>query len=454
MVTNQSGGTISGNTGIYALVDPATIVNVGLISGNPNTTADAGVLLAAGGSVTNQSSGTISGYFGIWGKNVAFTVVNAGTIAGDTAAAPSSGVLLNQNGSVTNQAGGVISGFNGVYDNLGTATVVNAGTIEGLGTRASYGIEFSANAGGGNVTNQSGGVISGINGVEITDLAVLVNAGTITGNATTGEGVEFGTGGIITNQAGGAISGAFGVRVVGAAGTVVNAGSIIGGKFAALYLTKGGSVTNQSGGVISGKYGVEDTGSALTVVNAGTIAGTTDAVKFVTGFANRLIIDPDAVFTGTVTGGNAIGAAHVSTLELASAGSAGTLSGLGTQFIDFAQVVVDAGAQWALQATDTIKSGVTLTNAGTLSGTVTMAAGGVLSNASTGTVTASGGAAVFGETGGTAKVVNAGLISVNPATVGYSGVSLAAGGSVTNQAGGTISGYNGDLRQRTVPPRW
>ena len=47
----------------------------------------------------------------------------------------------------------------------------------------------------------------------------------------------------------------------------------------------------------------------------------------------------------------------------------------------------------------------------TLSGTLTLAAGGVLSNASTGTVTASGGAAVYGTTGGAATVVNAGVIA-------------------------------------------
>jgi hypothetical protein len=153
--------------------------------------------------------------------------------------------------------------------------VVNAGTIERLGASRSYGIEFSANTGGGNVTNQSGGAISGINGAEITNHAVLVNAGTIRGNATTGEGVLFGTGGNVTNQAGGEISGAFGVRLVGAAGTVMN---------------------------------------------AGTITGSRDAVYLHAGYANRLVIDPGAVFSGQVTGGNAIGAAHVSTLELASVG--------------------------------------------------------------------------------------------------------------------------------------
>ena len=76
-------------------------------------------------------------------------------------------------------------------------------------------------------------------------------------------------------------------------------------------------------------------------------------MQFEAGYANRLVIDPGAVFSGMVTGGNTIGSAVVSTLELASGASAGTLSGLGTQFIDFAQVTVDAGAQWHLDGADT-----------------------------------------------------------------------------------------------------
>ena len=201
-----------------------------------------------------------------------------------------------------------------------------------------------------------------------------------------------------------------------------------------------------------------------------------------------------------MTGGNTIGAAQVSTLELASAGSAGTLSGLGTQFVDFAQVTVDAGAQWILAGANTLVAGATLTNAGTLtdagtltnagtlSGPLTLAAGGVLSNASTGTITASGGTAVYGTSGGAATVVNAGVIAgsdiIAPAestwrpaatsptkaaarSLGLTGLSarprrdrgecrqhrgvttlsagiyLLAGGSVTNQSGGSISGYYG-----------
>jgi Hint domain len=64
---------------------------------------------------------------------------------------------------------------------------------------------------------------------------------------------------------------------------------------------------------------------------------------------NRLVDHPGAVFVGNVDGGNTLGSTSVSTLELASGTSAGTLVGLGTQFVNFGQVTLDAGAEWTLQ---------------------------------------------------------------------------------------------------------
>ena len=291
--------------------------------------------------------------------------------------------------------------------------------------------------------------------------ATIVNAGVIAAYGG-GAGITLAGGGSVTNQSAGTIGGGFeGIYGNGGAVTVVNAGSIAGSPSygVGVILFDGGSVTNQSGGSISGGVaGILAAGTA-TVVNAGTISGSVNAVGFVAGYADRLVIDPNAVFGGTVSGGNAIGAAQISTLELASAGSAGTLSGLGTQFVDFAQVTVDAGAQWTFTGANTIVAGSTLTNygtltdagtltnAGSLNGTLTLAAGGVFSNVSTGTITAVGGTAVYGTTsGGTtsgaATVVNAGVIADTNTSAGY-GIDLTGGGSVTNQSGGSISGYDG-----------
>ena len=91
------------------------------------------------------------------------------------------------------------------------------------------------------------------------------------------------------------------------------------------------------------------------LTNAGTIAGNSgpDAVLFAGG-NDRLIVDPGAVFLGNVDGG-----AGSNVLEMAPGGS-GVLYGLGSSFINFATVTVDAGANWALTGVNTIGNGSTL----------------------------------------------------------------------------------------------
>ena len=98
------------------------------------------------------------------------------------------------------------------------------------------------------------------------------------------------------------------------------------------------------------------------------------------GYTNRVVGDPGAVFIGAVDGGNTIGAAYTSTLELTSGASAGTLSGFGTQFVNFAQTTIDAGASWNLTGDNTLAAGATLTNAGTLTNTGTLNDLGMLTN--------------------------------------------------------------------------
>jgi hypothetical protein len=270
----------------------------------------------------------------------------------------------------------------------------------------------------------------------------VANAGTITGGAESGVYLLNGS---VTNAAGGRISGTWGTATKGT-GTVVNAGTLSGAVQSGVYLG-GGSVTNQAGGVIAGNTGVDIRGAAGTVVTSGSIAGYGGtAVQLAAGFANRLVVNPGAAFTGGLDGGNTIGATIASTLELASAASAGTFSGLGTAVVDFAAIAVDAGAAWTLAASNSIAAGVTLSNAGTvvvagtlrnagkLVGGVAIAGGGALIDAATGTITAASGDAVYGF-GGPVTVTVAGVVD----GAGL-GIELVAGGAVTNQAGGRITG--------------
>ena len=134
-----------------------------------------------------------------------------------------------------------------------------------------------------------------------------------------------------------------------------------------MVFTGNAGANNLGGGTIGGATdGIYDQGGAGTVTNAGIISGVTAAVAFKPGFADRVIVDPGAVFSGLVNGGNTIGAAAASTLELASGAAQGLMSGLGTQFINFAHVTIDAGAFWTLDGANTLAAGTTLTNAGVL----------------------------------------------------------------------------------------
>jgi hypothetical protein len=128
--------------------------------------------------------------------------------------------------------------------------------------------------------------------------------------------------------------------------------------------------------IYSGYAAINDVGGAATVVNAGSIVSFSrpdfisnpNAIEFAAGFANRLIIDPGAFFYGVVDGGNTIGATAVSTLELAGT-TPSTLLGIGTQFVNFVQTTIDAGASWTLpgmSGTGTFAAGTTLSNAGSM----------------------------------------------------------------------------------------
>jgi glycosyltransferase involved in cell wall biosynthesis len=478
-VTNRSGGTITGATGVNLIGTVAgVVINAGIIVGN--VTTGSGVSLSAGGSVTNQAGGTISGSYGIGAGAVAATVVNAGSLGDGTSLATGAGVVLQNGGVVTNQSGGmIVAGLRGIYGAGAAVTLVNAGTIGG-NTTSGNGITFAA---GGQVINQSGGVIDGKYGVRMSGAAgTVTNAGSIGGNLTVAgsRGIALTSGGSVTNQSGGTITGLKAVAITG--GVLVNAGSIGGngttttgaGVQLSAQLSGGSSVTNQAGGTITGFFGVYGKTSAVTVANAGsiggnvtsgtgislalggtvinqlggTISGGLNAARFNAGFTNLVVSAPGAVFGGTVDGGNTIGATSVSTLELALGDSSGTLTGLGTQFINFAETTIDSKAQWTLAGANSLAAGATLSNLGMLtatgtlfnSGTVTgnrlNLSGGSLTNQASGLLTVD---SVYGNgPSGTNSVANLGTI-IN--SLGDA-INLTTGGTVSNAAGALISGLN------------
>ncbi|MEI7714403.1 MAG: hypothetical protein WCI94_23455, partial [Rhodospirillales bacterium] len=380
------------------------------------------------------------------------TMTNTGSLSG--------GIVLD-GGVVTNASGATISAsFAAVYGPGGTAggTIVNAGLLAGPASGFGAGIALFA---GGTITNLSTGTIAGSEGIYVTapstaaNTAALFNYGTIL--ASEHQGVELDDGGSVVNAAGATIAGAYnGVAILfqnaaSQSATLVNRGLIVGTSGYGVQLKSAGtdSLTNAAGGIVKGGQAGIYIGAGGTVVNAGTIAisgtGTgTAAALFQAGAASRAIIVPGAVFVGTVDGGNTIGSRNVSTLELASAASAGTFSGLGTQFVDFGQVTIDAGASWSFSGSNTVVAGSyltdsgTLTNLGTIAGPVQLA-GGTVVNVSGAMITGSP-AAIYGASGGlSGTVVNAGTLLGGNNTTRSAAIALLSGGFVSNASGGSIA---------------
>jgi hypothetical protein len=230
---------------------------------------------------------------------------------------------------------------------------------------------------------------------------------------------------------------------------LINEGTIEGGQG-----THSASGTGGTGGI-----GVMLSGGTLT--NSGSIRGGAggtgsstgaqgDAVLFGSTSAGTLIIDPGASFSGNVVGNTS------ATDKLILAGtSAGSITGLGTQFSNFSSLAVQSGASWTLTGSNTLGSGTGILVKGALDVTGSLSAAkqvyvqyGSLTVASAGTIlsSATGPAyTVYGNYSGT-YLNNQGLIEGSTtgavsATNGGQGVHFLRHTTITNS--GTILGGAG-----------
>jgi hypothetical protein len=349
-VYNQAGATIAGRYGVW--INSGTVENAGTIVG---ALSDDGVLLFGAGLVSNAAGGVITGGdHGIW-ISKSGSVDNAGSISGKIAGVQMAGAagayILNEStGSMVGRAGVITAEASGLQ------TIVNYGTMTGT---AGSGILVQANgtyAGGVSITNAaSGAIYGGLDGIAtgVTSTkggnpASVYNGGVISGIGA--HGILLAEGGSVQNAFGGSISGKTdGVNVANAAGTVGNLGGITGTQRYGVFMGASGSVTNGSSGVISGsKLGVVIRGASATVENAGSISGGAGSVTLGATGSNHLIVDAGAVFTGKVT---TRAATTDNTIELTATNGAGSLSGLGSQYVGFHSVTIDSGATWAVAGT-------------------------------------------------------------------------------------------------------
>jgi Ca2+-binding RTX toxin-like protein len=382
-VTNGASGAtaalISGYfRGMRNPTSAVTITNFATIAGTG--TAGVGVDLLAGGSVTNGATGSTAAVIAGGTIGVSFgaagDITNFGTMIGSNT--NSIGVALFAGGSVANgAAGALISGAaRGVKITGGPGTVVNSAMIAG---NSYAGVVLAA---GGSVTNGAGGataalISGGLDGVQVLSSAgTVANFATLAGTGTFGYGIFMEDGGSITNGAGSAtaalISGSFrGVRVFTSTGTVANFATIAGTSGVGVDLVAGGSVTNGAGAIITGIIGVLIGDAGGTVATAGLISGAGGAAVLFGAGDDRLIVDPTAAFAGAVDGG-----AGNNTLELRAGAIGGTLSGLGSTFVNFDYVAIDPGATWTVEATS-LAGGVVVAGSGGANRLVMLNAGAI-----------------------------------------------------------------------------
>lgn len=104
-----------------------------------------------------------------------------------------------------------------------------------------------------------------------------------------------------------------------------------------------------------------DLSAGGTLTNAGTIVGNSGtAISFGGTGRNLLVPEPSYRLSGLAIGG----ASAINVLELASATSAGTLTSLGNEFVNFAQTYIDAGALWVFNGSNTLEAATKLTELG------------------------------------------------------------------------------------------
>ena len=352
------GNTVQGDVTVTAgTLDLQTgaIVN-GTLNNAGITTFDEGSLnnVNNSGTITVVGAQTIGGYFTNTGTVDGSTAGNDGITTTGTFA--TSGDITTDAGNTFTIAAGAIdlqtgATFNGINDLDGSVVldgaVQNAADLDVTGNIALTGA----------LTNQTTGVL---------DIAATLDMGS---NAITNDGAALNVdaggsitnGGALSNQNGGQLAIAAGGTATVASATNTGAGSVMtfGGT-----LTTAGGLTNQMGGQVIVNSGGDIDGTVTNTADLDLNGGTIGS------------LDNNAGGDVDVTGGAVVdaGAANAGTLDVAS----GTFDVTDDSLINEVGGTLTVANGATIDATITNQNGGTANIAGTVTGAVTNAAGGVL----------------------------------------------------------------------------
>lgn len=354
--------------------------------------------------------------------------------AGNNVTATCTGTTLNQGANPPPSGAGVDGYGSGVETGL-TVNVSNGASVTGTNN--------GINAADVSVNNGTGATITGhgANGINARiGAATVINSGTISGNISSGNGIFAETNATVTNNAGASITGFDGIlaRTLGSVINLTNSGSISGTGDTGVLSVGSATVTNNAAGTITGQLVGIDTSGPATVSNFGMISGASgvgiiasSGPVTVTNYAGATIIGgfsgiqagaagANVVNFGTIAGGTGEG------VEISNGGGT-VINGAG------ASITAGIGVQADVIASPT--GTLTVVNSGSITGTRD---NGIFSGTSV-TVTNNAGGTITGRNqtiaaDGAANVINSGVISGNRVAIGGSTV------TVTNNAGATITG--------------
>lgn len=473
VTTVNPGVNLQGTTGS---ISGGSIVNNGTLT-YVNTTS---------GTVSQNISG--SGQINVSGLGAGQALTFAGNLTN------ANGIDILDGSAITNTGSITAANGPGVYFNAGGGTLVNAGTITGdASATIGYGVQNAAASGLSVITNQAGGVIGGgtgsilLNGAGNTDINLqagsttngqilsnaggthnVIVAGILNGayNAATGSGVDnitLASTGSMTSASLGAGNdsflyqgGTFSGLIDGGSGTdgftsnlgAGNSASINMGNLAGFetYAQQAGALTlTGTHTATGGNFGWTIANNAsLTLAGAITTNLTTDGFTG-QGLGSTLTVNAGASFVGFAD------RIVAGTINLINNGTLDSTRSRGAEVDAASSITNNTGAilrgiDYGLLINGTAQT--TIFNAGLIQGTRVSglqsgSTGGLLLTNS-GTITSD---RFYGvSVSGSSIITNSGVISAGAAQSDGRGLATFGGvGTITNQAGGVISGLGGGI---------